>query len=57
MAATRVHLSRPTRLGSPGYGLSSAPARDKCAPDGAEHWTCFAPSGASSRLSGWADHF
>ena len=46
-AASRVHLSRPTRLGSPGYGLSSAPTRDKCTRDGAELAGCKSPTAAA----------
>ena len=46
-AASRVHLSRPTRLGSPGYGLSSAPTRDKCTRDDAELAGCKSPTAAA----------
>ena len=57
-AASRVHLSRPTRLGSPGCGLSSAPTRDKCTRDGAELATSKALTAAApDSLSGPSSSF
>jgi len=51
-AASRARLPPRPPLWSPRCGLFRAPARGSRACDGAEHWTCFALSGASSSLSG-----